>query len=115
MTFEELQDEVRIRYPGTTSILTNTDSTDIHISYRPLDISVNVPYCEDIDIFCSNYAKLLLAKINYQIEYHKNSINSLEYFTNCLEATLSEKLKNKPYDGPGYFVGRADLKGSSDE
>lgn len=92
MTFDELQDEVRKRYPGTLSVRTKPDSTDIYINYGPLGMSVDVPFCEDIDIFCHNYVKLLVVSVNSKIEYHRSTIKSLEYFTGCLKASLPEKL-----------------------
>ena len=97
MEFETIKEELRKRVPGTTSIYLELNSEDVYLSitYKTLGITVKIHYCEDLDILCYNYIKTLVVRINNQIEYHKGSVTSLEYFIQRLKATIQDEKRSK--------------------
>ena len=92
MTLEEIKDELRNRYPGTTSIFLEEKIGNVYLSigYKPLKLNVKVPFSEDIDILCKSYVDILIARIDLIIAYHNSAVISLENVIHKLNLTSTK-------------------------
>ncbi len=97
MRFEEIQDEVRKRYPGTTIINLKTTPEDVYllITYDPLNVEIKVPYCNNIDILCESYVQVIITKLNILIEYNNSKIRTLKHTISSFKSTLNTSTKTE--------------------